>query len=182
MPFEFRKTEIPDVLVVAPAVFRDGRGFFAETYKRSEFAQNGILAAFVQDNLSRSKRGVIRGIHYQLRPKAQAKLVSVAEGEIWDVAVDIRRNSPTYGRWVGVRLTAGNNLMLYVPEGFAHGFAVLSEEARVIYKVSEEYCPEYERGIRWDDAAVGVEWAVQNPIISPKDSALPPLSGAENNF
>jgi dTDP-4-dehydrorhamnose 3,5-epimerase len=151
-------------------------------YKRSEFARNGIAAAFVQDNLSHSVRGVLRGLHYQKRAVAQAKLVSVIRGEIFDVAVDIRKGSPTYGRSVSTVLSRANGRMLYVPEGFAHGFCVLSDEADVLYKVTAEYSPENERGILWSDPQLGIDWPVKEPILSQRDANLPLLRDADNDF
>jgi dTDP-4-dehydrorhamnose 3,5-epimerase len=147
MPFRFRPLEIPDVILIEARGFPDARGFFTETYKRSEFRANGIADEFVQDNWSRSVKGVLRGLHYQAPPKAQAKLVIVTRGEIFDVAVDLRKGSPTYRRWVGVTLSADERSLLYLPAGFAHGFLTLSEEADVLYKVSAEYAPDLDRGI-----------------------------------
>ena len=175
MPFRFKQLEIPDVILVEPVVFPDRRGFFMETYKRSEFEANGIPAAFVQDNLSRSVKGVLRGLHYQRPPKAQGKLVIVVQGCIFDVAVDLRQGSPTFGRWVGVELSSEEPRMLWVPEGFAHGFQALSEEALVLYKVTAEYAPELDAGVRWDDPDLAIPWPVKSPIISDKDAALPCL-------
>ena len=182
MPFKFQRLDMPDVILIEPTVFVDKRGFFMESYKYSEFARFGIKEKFVQDNHSRSTRGVLRGLHYQKAPKAQAKLVRVTRGEVFDVAVDIRRGSPTYGRWVGVLLSEENKKMLYVPVGFAHGFCVLSEEAEVLYKTTEEYAPEYERGIIWNDPDIGIKWPIEEPILSPKDAALPNLKDADNDF
>jgi len=182
MPFTYKRLDIPEVILVEPKVFPDERGFFMETYKYSEFAANGIPQRFVQDNFSHSVRGVLRGLHYQKVPAVQGKLVMVVRGEIFDVAVDIRKGSPTYGRWVGVRLSSENRRMLWVPEGFAHGFVVLSEEADVMYKVTSEYAPELDRGIRWNDPEIGIDWPVKNPILSPKDNTQPFLAEADNNF
>lgn len=182
MPFTFQRLEIPEVVLIEPKVFQDGRGFFMETYKFSDFAEFGITERFVQDNHSRSKKGVIRGLHYQNPPKAQGKLVRVVAGEIFDVAVDIRKGSPTYGKWVGERLSAENKRMLYIPPGFAHGFCVLSEEAEVVYKVTEEYAPELEAGIIWNDPEIRIAWPIANPIISDKDASFPFLREAKNHF
>lgn len=182
MPFSFQRLEIPEVVLIEPKVFQDGRGFFMETYKFSDFAAFGIAERFVQDNHSRSKKSVIRGLHYQNPPKAQGKLVRAVVGEIFDVAVDIRRGSPTYGKWVGEKLSSENKRMLYTPPGFAHGFCVLSAEAEVVYKVTEEYAPEHEAGIIWNDPDIGISWPIANPIISEKDAALPCLKEAENRF
>lgn len=182
MPFRFRQTEIPDVVLIEPVVFEDSRGFFMETYKRSAFAAYGLPEFFVQDNYSCSRKAVLRGLHYQNPPKAQAKLVMILRGEIFEVAVDIRRGSPTYRKWVTVVLSAKDRSMLYIPVGFAHGFCVLSDEADILYKVTEEYAPEYERGICWDDPALGVPWPIRAPLLSPKDADLPSFDEADHNF
>jgi dTDP-4-dehydrorhamnose 3,5-epimerase len=182
MPFRFERLKIPDVVVVEPTVFPDERGSFMETYKYSDYAAHGIKDLFIQENHSHSPRRILRGLHYQKSPKAQGKLVRIVVGEIFDVAVDIRRGSATYGEWVGAVISAKNNRILYVPPGFAHGFCVLSEEAEMIYKVTEEYAPEYEAGILWNDADLGVRWPIENPILSPRDRAWPPLKEADNNF
>lgn len=184
MTFKFTRLEIPDVILIEPKVFSDERGFFMEAYKHSDFVAFGIPVTFVQDNHSRSTRGVLRGLHYQNPPKAQGKLVRVVSGEIFDVAVDIRlaRGSPTYGKWVGIRLSAKNKQMLYIPPGFAHGLCVLSEVAEVIYKVTEEFSPRHEAGIIWNDPEIGIHWPIEHPILSPKDAALPMLRDADNYF
>jgi dTDP-4-dehydrorhamnose 3,5-epimerase len=179
MPFNFKRLEIPDVILIEPRIFPDERGFFMESYKYSDFAAFGIKEQFVQDNQSRSTRGVLRGLHYQKAPKAQGKLVRVVVGEIFDVGVDIRQGSPTYGKWVGEQLSAENKRMLYIPPGFAHGFCVLSELADVTYKVTEEFSPEHDEGIIWNDPDIGVDWPIENPIVSTKDAALPTLRGAD---
>ena len=175
MPFKSKHLAIPDVILIEPKVFPDERGFFMESYKYSEFAAFGIEKHFVQDNRSRSTRGVLRGLHYQKAPKAQGKLVRVVVGEIFDVGVDIRKDSPTYGKWVGEVLSAENKRMLYIPAGFAHGFCVLSKEAEVLYKTTEEYAPEYDAGIIWNDPDIGINWPIERPILSKKDAALPML-------
>lgn len=182
MTFRFSRLQIPEIVLIEADNFRDHRGFFRETFKQSEFSANGIPFPFVQDNHSHSSHGVIRGLHYQLRPKAQGKLVVVSAGEILDIAVDIRMGSPTFGQWVGQVLSIDNGCMLYVPPGFAHGFCVLSVEADVTYKVTTEYAPDLDRGIVWNDPAIGVEWPTREPILSPKDAALPFLKDADNNF
>jgi dTDP-4-dehydrorhamnose 3,5-epimerase len=182
MPFQFQRLAIPDVLLVEAQTFDDNRGFFVETYKRSDFAAHGIADAFVQCNRSHSVRGVLRGLHYQIHPRAQAKLVSALQGEIFDVAVDIRHGSPTYGRWVGERLSGQNGRMLYVPVGFAHGFCALSDRADVLYMVTDEYAPECDRGLLWNDPDIGIDWPITNPILSAKDAQLPTLRQADNNF
>jgi len=182
MPFRFTRLKIPDIILVEAKAFDDERGLFMETYKYSEFAANGVPDRFVQDNYSRSKRHVLRGLHYQKDPKAQGKLVTVLRGRIFDVAVDIRRGSPSYGKWVSVELSAEGHTMVYVPPGFAHGFCVLSPEASVVYKTTQEYSPDLERGIVWNDQHIAIEWPVSSPILSPKDAALPTLREADNNF
>lgn len=182
MPFQFQRLEIPEVILIEAKAFGDHRGFFMEIYKRSEFEVHGIPTDFVQDNYSYSVRGVLRGLHYQKHPKAQGKLIFVVRGEIFDVAVDIRKGSPTYGKWVGVVLSGQNRRLLYVPAGFAHGFCVLSEEAYVVYKVTNEYAPELDRGILWSDPTLGIPWPIKQPILSPKDAQLPLLKDADNNF
>ncbi len=183
MPFSFEKTAIEDVIVITPRVFNDDRGFFMETYKSSDFINNGIKEDFVQDNHSKSSKGVLRGLHYQKAPKAQAKIVRCVKGAIFDVAVDIRKGSKTYGKWVGVELTEENKKMLYIPAGFAHGFCVRSEIAEICYKSSDEYSPENDRGIMWNDPEIGIDWNLDSePIISEKDAKHPLLKDADNNF
>ncbi|MFA4646569.1 dTDP-4-dehydrorhamnose 3,5-epimerase [Pyrococcus kukulkanii] len=175
MPFEFVRLEIPDVILIKPKVFEDERGFFMETYKRPDFEKAGIKGEFVQDNHSRSKYGVLRGLHFQREPYAQAKIVRVVRGVIFDVAVDLRRNSPTFGKWVGVILSEFNKWQLYIPRGFAHGFVVLSDIAEVVYKVDNVYAPSYEAGIIWNDPDIGIKWPIDNPILSEKDKKWPTL-------
>jgi len=182
MPFKFLKTSIPDVAVIEPKMFFDPRGSFGELFKASDFAANNIPASFVQVNHSCSGKNVLRGLHYQLNPKAQAKLISVVHGEIFDVTVDIRRGSPTYGKWVAEHLSESNKRMLFIPEGFAHGFCVLSQEAKVIYYCSSEYAPDLERSILWNDPAIAIPWPVKEPLLSVKDSKGAFLNEAENNF
>jgi dTDP-4-dehydrorhamnose 3,5-epimerase len=179
MPFQFHRLAIPDLILVEPRKAGDARGFFMETYKHSDFVANGIAEMFVQDNYSHSAQGVLRGLHYQKQPQAQGKLVMVMQGEIFDVAVDIRPGSPTFARWVGVRLCATVPRLLYIPPGFAHGFCVLSESADFGYKVTAEYAPQLERGILWNDPEIGVEWPVASPILSARDLQLPPLRQAD---
>ncbi len=178
MPFSFEHLDIPGLVVIQPKVFPDGRGFFMESYKASEFARAGIPAQFVQDNHSSSVRGVLRGLHYQLPPFAQGKLVRVLEGRVWDVAVDIRTNSPTKGKWFGTELSADDRRMLYIPEGFAHGFVTLSDRAQFFYKCTAEYNKECEAGIRWDDPKLGIRWPISEVTVSEKDRALPLLRDA----
>ncbi len=182
MPFRFQRLRIPELILVEPRVFKDSRGFLMESYKKSDFEANGISTKFVQDIHSHSVRGVLRGLHYQLHPKAQAKLVRVVKGEVFDVAVDIRRNAPTFGQWEGVVLSEENFRMFFIPEGFAHGFCVLSDEAEFAYKVTAEFAPDLDRGIVWDDPAIAIDWPVADPILSGKDLELPLLADAERNF
>lgn len=169
------ETALPGVLLIEPRVFRDPRGFFLESWHAERYADAGIDARFVQDNVSHSARGVLRGLHFQ-NPRPQAKLVSVLQGEIFDVAVDLRAGSPTFGRWVGERLCAGSMRQLYIPEGFAHGFAVIGEGAVVSYKCTAYYSPEHDRSLRWDDPEIGIDWPVTNPIVSEKDAGAPGLA------
>jgi dTDP-4-dehydrorhamnose 3,5-epimerase len=168
-------TDLPGVVVVEPVVHRDSRGFFLETYHERRYREAGIAATFVQDNHSRSMRGTVRGLHFQVR-RPQGKLVRALFGEMFDVAVDIRRGSPTFGRWVGAHLTADNFRQIYVPPGFAHGFCILSEVGEVEYKCTELYDPEDELGIAWNDPQVGIEWPVKEPLLSAKDKAAPRLA------
>ncbi len=169
--------EIPDVLLVTPDVFGDARGFFMETFHAEKYRAVGIDRAFVQDNFSHSRRGILRGLHYQLR-KPQAKLVYVAQGEVFDVAVDIRRGSPTFGKWCGRLLSAENHYQMFVPEGFAHGFCVTSDSASFLYKCSALYDPADERGIAWNDPALGIPWPTSAPILSARDQRMPRLCDA----
>jgi dTDP-4-dehydrorhamnose 3,5-epimerase len=170
---------LPDVLIVEPRVFGDERGFFFESYNRRALAQAGLDAEFVQDNHSRSLRGVLRGLHYQVE-RAQGKLVRVIEGEVFDVAVDIRRSSPTFGRWMGISLSAENKRMLWIPPGFAHGFLVLSDSADFLYKTTDYWYPEHERSLLWNDPAIGIEWPLAGaPLLAAKDVAGRPLASAD---
>lgn len=182
MPFTFQRLEIPDVILIEPKVYSDPRGFFIETYKKSEFLEHGIFDDFVQDNWSHSTKGTLRGLHFQQQPGAQAKLVMVLKGEVFDVAVDIRKNSPTYGQWVGEILSDKKAQMLYIPVGFAHGFCVLSDEADFVYKVSDEYSKELDSGILWNDPDIGIDWPIADPLLSEKDIALPLLKDADLDF
>ena len=168
-------TALPGVLLIRPRVFRDDRGFFLESYHREKFAALGIADNFVQDNHSCSKRGTVRGLHYQLR-HAQAKLCRVIAGEVLDVALDIRRESPTFGRWTSALLSAENQQQIYIPPGFAHGFAVLSETAEFLYKCSDFYFPEDEHGVLWNDPQLKIDWRVREPLLSPKDKQFQPLA------
>ena len=182
MPFNFKRLRIPEVILVEPTVFKDERGFFMETYKMADFVAAGIKKDFVQDSHSRSAKRVLRGLHYQTPPFAQGKLVRVVRGEIFDVAVDIRKGSPTYGKWVGVLLSEENKDMLYVPEGFAHGFCILSEIAEVSYKNTNVYSPQFEAGIIWNDKDLNIKWPVKEPILSEKDRKWPTLREVDINF
>jgi len=182
MPFRFTPTVISDVLIIDPRVFSDERGFFMETYKRSEFAAQGIAETFVQSNHSKSSKGTLRGLHYQNPPKPQGKLIRALGGEIYDVAVDIRNGSPTFGKWVAVTLSAKSKRMLYVPAGFAHGFCVTSEDAEIQYMTTEEYAPELEAGISWNDPDLAIDWPIAEPKLSPRDRAWPRLRDADNDF
>ncbi len=175
------KTEIPDLLVIEPKVFGDERGFFYESFNEQAWREaTGIDAHFVQDNHSRSVKGVLRGLHYQLPPASQGKLVRCVVGEVFDVAVDTRKSSPTFGKWVGVQLTAENKRQLWIPEGFAHGFLVLSDTAEFLYKTTDYYCSEKERSIRWDDPDLGIAWPEEiTPVLSPKDAVAIGFAEAE---
>jgi dTDP-4-dehydrorhamnose 3,5-epimerase len=175
MALKCEKTSLPEVLLFTPDVFGDARGFFLETYHQRKYAGAGLNRAFVQDNYSHSCRGTLRGLHYQLR-QPQAKLVSVIWGAIFDVAVDIRAGSPNFGRWVGQVLSDENRCQLYIPEGFAHGFCVVSEKADVMYKCTDFYDPQDDRGVLWSDSAIGVQWPATDPVLSAKDSRLLPLA------
>lgn len=178
------KTVIEDLVIINPTVFPDERGYFFEAYNQAKFQDNGINYQFIQDNQSFSKRGVIRGLHLQINPFAQAKLVRVLEGEILDVAVDLRKNSPTYGQHVSVVLSAENKKQLMVPHGFAHGFSVLSETASVLYKVDQVYHKDSERGIRYDDPILNIDWKVSpdEVIVSEKDLVLPGFAAIDWEF
>lgn len=186
MPFTVIDSPIDGLLVIKPQIFRDDRGFFMETYKKSDFEKFGIDTDFVQDNHSKSVKGVLRGLHFQKEPFAQGKLVRCIKGKIFDVAVDIRRGSPTFKKWVGYELSEENKLMLWIPKGFAHGFLTLSEEAEVIYKVSgAEYNPKSDAGIIWNDPDINIKWPleeIEEVLLSDKDKNLPTLKNADINF
>lgn len=179
MPFEFIKLKISGIILIKPKIFGDNRGFFIETYKESEFIKNGITEKFVQDNHSCSSKGVLRGLHYQLEPFAQGKLVRCIKGEIFDVAVDIRGESPTFGQWIGAYLNPEKHHMLYIPPGFAHGYYTIHENTEVIYKVTADYAPEYDRGIIWNDPEINIQWPSKDVTLSQKDSLLPTLAKTE---
>ena len=172
-------TQIPEVLIVEPQVFGDPRGYFLETYQGKRYEAAGMADTFVQDNVSFSRRDTLRGLHFQ-HPREQAKLVQVLSGDIFDVAVDVRRGSPTFGRWVGVHLSAGQPRQLYVPRGFAHGFCVLSDTALFMYKCSNYYAPAHEAGFCWDDPDVGIAWPVEKPLLSDRDRAFPRLRDVDS--
>jgi dTDP-4-dehydrorhamnose 3,5-epimerase len=175
MSVKIIETSLPGVLLIEPDVYRDPRGFFMETYHQEKYTEKSVDQVFVQDNYSHSKRGALRGLHYQLR-HPQGKLIFVITGEIFDVAVDIRRGSPTFGKWVGGPLSAENKRQIFVPTGFAHGFCVVSETADVIYKCTDFYVSDDEHGIFWADPAIGIDWPINSPILSVKDSQYPGLS------
>jgi dTDP-4-dehydrorhamnose 3,5-epimerase len=171
------QTELPGILIIEPQVFADERGFFLEIYHAQRFREAGLPDTFVQDNQSRSKRGVVRGLHYQ-EPGAQGKLVRCTRGTLFDVAVDIRIGSPTFGRWFGMELSEVAMTMLWVPAGFAHGFCALTDEADLVYKCTTTYAPQHDRSILWNDPEIGIEWPVATPTLSPKDAAAPRLKEA----
>ena len=181
---EIIKTPIPDLLIIKPRVFGDARGFFCETYNEKTYLEAGIDLRFCQDNQSKSSYGVIRGLHYQLNPQSQSKLVSAAVGSVWDVAVDLRKNSPTFGQWFGVELTEENHLQFLIPQGFAHGFSVLSETALFTYKCDNLYSPTLERGIMYNDVDLAIDWKIpaDKAVISEKDTKHPLFKNADMNF
>jgi len=180
---QVKDTQLPGVKLIKPNVIGDHRGFFMESYNELLFAQHGLNFRFIQDNHSLSvDAGVLRGLHFQLEPKSQTKLVRVVAGAIFDVVVDIRRGSPTFGQWEGFELSAENKLQLLVPQGFAHGFCTLSPNTEVLYKVDELYSPENDRGIAWNDPALHIKWPTDHPVLSDKDSKHPFLADAEINF
>ena len=181
MPFKFQQTQIPGILVIEPHVAGDARGFLMEAYKRSEFAAAGIADVFVQVNQSRSRRGVLRGLHYQEPPYSQSKLIRVLSGEIFDVAVDIRPESPTAGRWVAARLSSENRQMIYLPHWCAHGFCVLSDQADVVYMTTAEYAPAHESGFMWNDRRLGIDWPISSPTLSERDTKWPAFALARSN-
>jgi len=182
MPIAVQPTEIPNVLQFEAGIIRDARGYFTELYSRPQLELHGFRENFVQDNLSLSKRGTLRGLHYQLEPHGMGKLVRVLQGRVFDVAVDIRKSSPTYGRWVGRELDAERGVALWVPVGFAHGFVALEDDTLVMYKCTTHHEPAAERIVRWNDPRIGVRWPIQPTLIADKDAAAPTLDGAEHNF
>jgi dTDP-4-dehydrorhamnose 3,5-epimerase len=180
MPFTFQKLEIPGLVLVEGRKFQDDRGFFTENYKKSEFVANGILDDFSQDNYSVSKKGTLRGLHYQLEPHTQGKLVQVIKGKVWDVAVDIRKDSPTFGQWLGVELDGDDSKFFYIPPGFAHGFIALSDDTHFMYKCTSEYDKESERSIRYDDPDLAIDWPFKDGLlVAEKDANAPFLKNAE---
>lgn len=181
---EIIETPIKDLVIIKPRVFADARGFFCETYNKQRYIEAGINVDFCQDNQSKSSYGVIRGLHYQLLPHSQSKLVSVVQGAVWDVAVDLRKDSPTFGQWYGVELTEENHLQFLVPQGFAHGFSVISETAVFSYKCDDFYNPALERGILYNDPALAIDWKIpaDKAVISEKDTKHPLLADADMNF
>jgi dTDP-4-dehydrorhamnose 3,5-epimerase len=178
---QIEETDIPGVLVVSPKVFGDERGFFLESYNKKVFQQAGIEPEFIQDNHSKSTRGVVRGLHYQ-KKFPQGKLIRVIQGEVLDVIVDIRKGSPTFSRWISILLSAENKKQVWIPGGLAHGFAVISETVELCYKATDYYHPEDEAGIRWNDPQLSINWQVQNPLLSEKDRQLPLLDEAEEDL
>lgn len=181
MSFKFSPLDIPDVILVRSRCFQDKRGYFSESYRHDAFADAGIDQPFVQFNRARSVSGVLRGLHFQAPPHSQGKLVEVTRGAIWDVAVDLRSNEPTFGQWVGMELTSAGEL-LWIPAGFAHGYVALTEEADVSYAVTSYYAPESEGGILWSDPSLAIDWPTDSPIVSEKDLGLPLLKDVDSPF
>jgi dTDP-4-dehydrorhamnose 3,5-epimerase len=182
MPFTFHSTPLVGVVLIESRLFHDDRGYFREGFKASEFAAAGLPTEYLQDNTSRSRRGVVRGLHFQTDPRAQGKLVSVTAGAVLDVAVDLRHGSPSFGQWFGAELTEDNGRLLWIPAGFAHGFSVLSESADLVYKCTDEFSAPHDGGIAWNDPQFGVEWRVDNPIVSDKDASLPVFAERDPGF
>jgi dTDP-4-dehydrorhamnose 3,5-epimerase len=184
VPFTFTPTRVPDVVLVASRSFADDRGWFSEGFKSSEFGAAGLPTQFVQDNRSRSRRGVIRGLHFQRDPMAQGKLVACGKGAVWDVAVDLRVGSPSFGEWVAEELTEDNGKMLWIPAGFGHGFAALTESADLVYKCTQEYSGAHDGGVKWDDPELDISWPINSHdvIVSAKDRDLPLLADCDHGF
>ncbi len=182
MPFQFHEYNLPGLILIEPKVFNDDRGFFLESFKYSDFNNYGITSNFLQDNHSYSKKGVIRGLHFQKNPMPQGKLVRVIKGSVFDVAVDLRKKSPAYLQWAGVELSDHNNKLLWIPEGFAHGFAVTSDEAILLYKCTNEYNQSLDSGIIWNDPQINIKWPFSNPLLSEKDINLPLLCDSGSDF
>ncbi len=179
MSIKLRESSLPGVVIIEPVIFNDPRGFFMETYHKKKYAEGGVDCVFVQDNYSYSEKGTLRGLHYQLR-NPQAKLVQVITGEVYDVVVDIRRGSPTFGRWDGILLSSKNKRQLFIPEGFAHGFCVLSETADFLYKCTDFYASGDDYGVLWSDPSIGIDWPIEKPMLSEKDAKNPPLKDITN--
>jgi dTDP-4-dehydrorhamnose 3,5-epimerase len=182
MPVEMRETEIPAVLEFIPKVFSDARGFFTETYNRDTWTEKGFHEDFIQDNLSLSCKGTLRGLHYQIEPQPMGKLVRAIRGAVFDVAVDLREGSPTFGKYVGRELNADNGIMLWVPVGFAHGFVALEDDTMVYYKCTGTHCPETERALNYQDPDIGIDWPIEATVVTEKDANAPMLGEAEYNF
>lgn len=177
------KTSIKDLFIIEPQVFGDNRGWFCESYSKIKLQELGLECDFVQDNQSYSaQKGTLRGLHFQLNPKSQAKLIRCTRGAILDVAVDLRRGSPTYRRWISIELSAENKKQLFIPKGFAHGFVTLTDDAEVLYKADEYYAPEYDRSITYNDAEINIQWGIDNPVLSAKDKNAPSLCDSDVNF
>lgn len=176
MPFEFKKTFIEGLVIVQPQIFGDDRGYFLESFKKEDYQKSGIPSEFVQENQSKSMKGVLRGLHFQNDPMAQGKLVSVVVGKVWDVAVDLRENSPTFLKWFGIELSGENHTQLFIPPGFGHGFVTLENNTYFQYKCTNYYSPEHDAGIKWDDPDVKVNWPIKDVLVSEKDQNLPFLS------
>jgi len=182
MAFTFHETVLSELIYITPHIFPDDRGFFMETYKESDFIEAGIAARFVQDNHSCSSKGTLRGLHFQRPPYAQAKLVRCTRGRLWDVVVDLRRDSNTYKQWHGVELSEENRVMFFIPAGFAHGFVALEDRSEILYKCSAEYDSRSDGGVRWDDPDLAIDWPIKDVLVSPKDAALSYLKDIQNPF
>lgn len=182
MPFQFKQLKIPDVLLISPIINRDDRGFFMETFKKTDFKKVGIDFNFCQDNHSKSKKGVIRGLHYQIPPMEQGKLIRVIRGSLLDVVVDIRKNSPCFGKYIAIELSENNQYILWIPPGFAHGICIMEDDTELLYKCTSEYSPQHERGILWNDPTISINWPITDPILSEKDTKYPRLTEAKDYF
>lgn len=182
VPIDIQHTELEGVLEICPKIFSDARGFFTETYNRDTWVAKGFIEEFVQDNLSLSKKGTLRGMHYQINPRGMGKLVRAVQGAVYDVAVDLRKDSPTFGKWLGRELSSENHLMLWVPVGFAHGFVALEDNTLVYYKCTGTHSPEHERAVAYNDPEIGIQWPIEPTIVTDKDAQAPTLSDADFNF